>query len=271
MKILLVEDDIKQYLAIKKYIEENELGQILMDNDTIIDNYEVAIAITRKENPDFAILDLELQQNKGGVEIAKYLYKMKIPFIVLTAYDTPENIEKLKKLKPIAFYYKIDIVNDIRQVKNAILIILSELIKTDNEKFTLKMKKITKPKEENIEWQKTNNKYNDEYNVKPISYNEIKYFKKSPNNKNYCLLITDYKSIDCYEIPHNLKAIELQLPNNFIRLNNETIININEIDYYIDRPLTINLKGKKYIKVTETYQKDVALMLSNQFPFLIKK
>ncbi len=270
MKILLVEDNIKHYLSIKKFIEDQELGEVLMHNEAIVDNYDKAISIIRTENPNFAILDLELQNSKSGVDIAKYLYKMNIPFIILTAYDTPENIEKLKKLNPIAFHFKIDLTNDFRQLKNTFHLYLKEIFSIDKEKVSLKMKKILKPKDSKNELLKANNKYGDEYDYKPIHIEDVKYFTKSPNNKNYCILIIDYNSDECYEIPFNLKTVETNLPKQFVRINAETIININEIDSFLDRPYTIHLKGKKYLSVSETYKADVTLILANHFPFLVK-
>lgn len=73
-----------------------------------VDNPDDAIAIIRSFSPDLLLLDLNLSNNRSGLEVAAFLHehKLNIPFIVLTAHSDAGTIASVKKYHPAAFLVK---------------------------------------------------------------------------------------------------------------------------------------------------------------------
>jgi DNA-binding LytR/AlgR family response regulator len=269
MKLLIVEDNVEQYLFLKECIEKNNLAEVVTLGETLIDSYELAKKAIDSSDIDLCILDLELNSKKGGVQVAKLLRKKNIPFIVLTAYDTPQHIRDLRELHPLAFYYKTDFSTDLRQIQNVINLGIDQLVVREHNKFCIKARSIKKPKETITKREILNNKYGGDYDFKLISHRDIKYFQKSPNNKNNSILIHDYNSEYCLEIQLSLRQIEDLLPNHYARVSGDLIVNILEIESYANRPFYIHLKGKQYITVTETYRDQVRKRIAETVPIKI--
>lgn len=102
IKILIVEDvaviaeDIYDYLIESGY-----------DVTGIANNYETAINALKEDQPDIAILDINLGDNLDGFKIADYINtNYNIPFIYLTAYATKSIIEEAKYTRPMGYIVK---------------------------------------------------------------------------------------------------------------------------------------------------------------------
>jgi DNA-binding NarL/FixJ family response regulator len=102
IKILIVEDEPLIAKNIGMYLNNNdfEVASIAYDPDEAL--YQL-----RKNQPDFAILDINLESEKDGIDVADYINKNNfIPFIFLTSYSDKETIEKAKKTNPAGFIVK---------------------------------------------------------------------------------------------------------------------------------------------------------------------
>lgn len=103
MKILILEDEA---------IIAESLYQLLHLLDYApyepVDNPDDAIAVIRSLEIELIILDLNLKNNRSGLEVAGYLHehKLNIPFIVLTAHSDPATIASVKKYQPAAYLVK---------------------------------------------------------------------------------------------------------------------------------------------------------------------
>ncbi len=68
---------------------------------------EDAIDFLNQNNPDLVLLDINLEGNSEGIEIAKYISKNKnIPFIFLTSYTDKKTIDEAKQTHPMGYISK---------------------------------------------------------------------------------------------------------------------------------------------------------------------
>ena len=102
LKILIVEDEA----LIAKDIEfslmqlEYSIIGIAYDSTTALD-------MIHNRNPDLVLLDIELNSELSGIDIAKILNeKYKIPFIYLTSYADPCTIDFVKTTLPFGYILK---------------------------------------------------------------------------------------------------------------------------------------------------------------------
>lgn len=102
IKVLIVEDEPLIAKNIGMYLNNNdyEVAAIAYDPDE-------AFFQLKKQQPDFAILDINLESEKTGIDIANYINKNNfIPFIYLTSYSDKETIDKAKITNPAGFIVK---------------------------------------------------------------------------------------------------------------------------------------------------------------------
>ena len=69
--------------------------------------YNQAVQMFETEKPDLVILDIKLEEEKDGIDLAVLLKeKYKTPFIFLTANSDSSTLERAKKVRPLAFLVK---------------------------------------------------------------------------------------------------------------------------------------------------------------------
>ncbi len=102
IKILVVEDELLVSMQIS-----NLLGDIGYEVIDPVTNYDDAVAILNKEKPDIAILDIELEGKKTGIDLAGFiLQNIGIPFIFLTQRADQRTFGHAKTLNPSAYLLK---------------------------------------------------------------------------------------------------------------------------------------------------------------------
>ena len=101
-RIIIVEDeyfvaeDIKNILV--KYGHE-PIGNA--------DNYHDALVLIAEYTPDVVLLDINLGEGKGGIELAAILRdKYDLPFIFITSYADPATLDQVKALHPLGYLMK---------------------------------------------------------------------------------------------------------------------------------------------------------------------
>lgn len=102
IKVLIVEDEPLIAKNIGMYLNNNdfEVSAIAYDSDE-------ALHQLKKQTPDLAILDINLESEKDGIEIAGYINQhCFIPFLYLTSYSDKDTIERAKKTNPAGFIVK---------------------------------------------------------------------------------------------------------------------------------------------------------------------
>jgi DNA-binding NarL/FixJ family response regulator len=102
IKILIVEDEPLIAKNIGMYLNNNdyEVSAIAYDADE-------ALHQLKRQPPDFAILDINLESDKDGIQIAEYINQNNfIPFIYLTSYSDKDTLARAKKTNPSGFIVK---------------------------------------------------------------------------------------------------------------------------------------------------------------------
>ncbi|MGV7108090.1 LytR/AlgR family response regulator transcription factor [Flavobacterium sp. U410] len=103
IKILIVEDELIIAEDIKSILQEQGYHVIGIAMD-----YKEALRIlNQKEKPDLILLDVNLNDNKNGIDLAYYINEhYKIPFIFATSYSDSQTLEKAKETKPVSYLVK---------------------------------------------------------------------------------------------------------------------------------------------------------------------
>ncbi len=101
-KILIVEDE--------PVIAEN-IAMYLNNADFVVSGIayddEEAIKQLKQNTPDAVLLDINLDSNTDGIEIADYINKnYQLPFLFLTSYADRETLERAKKVEPWGYVVK---------------------------------------------------------------------------------------------------------------------------------------------------------------------
>jgi DNA-binding NarL/FixJ family response regulator len=68
---------------------------------------EEAMYHLKRYPPDFAILDINLESEKDGIDIGEYIRRQyNIPFVYLTSYSDKDTLERAKRTGPYGFIVK---------------------------------------------------------------------------------------------------------------------------------------------------------------------
>jgi DNA-binding response OmpR family regulator len=117
VKILIVEDDI----FIAEDIE-SQVMEIGYENIMIATTYDEAMKSIRNEIPDLILLDIDLQSEKTGIDIANddRVFNQ-IPVIYLTDYTDSRIQESMRETNPITCLSKPFKYEDLRYTVNSVL------------------------------------------------------------------------------------------------------------------------------------------------------
>ena len=100
-RILIVEDE---------YIIANDLELILTEAGYsvtgVADSVAEALAFMEKQKPDIVLLDIYLKGRETGIDLAKRLEELSIPFIYISANDNRSVLEAVKATQPIGYIVK---------------------------------------------------------------------------------------------------------------------------------------------------------------------
>lgn len=102
IKVLVCEDEAIVAKDIERFIKgigHNVVG--------IAANGKDALEISRRENPDVAIMDINLQGKASGIDVARHLVKeLNIPSVYLTAHRNESLLKLAKKTMPLGYLLK---------------------------------------------------------------------------------------------------------------------------------------------------------------------
>ena len=102
IKILIVEDEPLIAKNISKYLNNNDF-----EVSGIAYDVEEAQFHLRRQPPDFVILDINLESEKDGIDLAQLINKnFNIPFVYLTSYSDKETLERAKRTNPAGYIVK---------------------------------------------------------------------------------------------------------------------------------------------------------------------
>jgi DNA-binding NarL/FixJ family response regulator len=102
IKILIVEDEPLIAKNISRYLNNNDYEVTGIAYDV-----EEAMFHLKRQPPDFALLDINLESEKDGIDLAEYINNHhNIPFVYLTSYSDKDTLERAKKTGPYGFIVK---------------------------------------------------------------------------------------------------------------------------------------------------------------------
>ncbi|MDE5419104.1 response regulator [Labilibaculum sp. DW002] len=102
VKILIVEDELLVAMNMADLLED--LGYEVLEPQI---NYEGAVECLMNDKPDIALLDIQIEGLKNGVDVARFITEnSNIPFIFLTSLADPRTVEQAKIVKPNAYLVK---------------------------------------------------------------------------------------------------------------------------------------------------------------------
>lgn len=209
MRVLVVEDE---------FFVSSHIQMLIKDL-----NYEVAACYYRGKdfmekndwNFDVALLDIYLDGDITGLDIAKQLKTKNKPFVFLTANQDAETIKEIAKLEPKGYLSKPFKDSDV----HAALEILSSGLGG-----SIKVHGI--------------------YGDKNISCSEVLYIKSEGNN---CKIET---LIGAYSIRKTLKELQGELPNCFVQIHRSFIVNGKHIEESSGKQVVVN---NHVLPVSKTY------------------
>jgi two-component system, LytTR family, response regulator LytT len=253
-KILLVENDVFQYEAVKTFLVKNGFA-VLQKEEEIVSSYDEALIVLEEDVPDIAILDIELNGKRDGIDLAEYLQPLNVPVIFLTANDNHQNLERAKHLLPKGFIAKTEKPYDERNLWNAINIALQyveERKKLLAKNISLKVKEVELPiipKEKNDDEDVERNKIE-----KIFSWEDILYFysgNKAPHN--YVIIRPQYSSKKGFLYKASLNYFESIVPTYFVRINGNFLINAQKItQHYL--PSRVFIEREEF-EITKSFSK----------------
>ncbi len=101
-KILIVEDEPVIAENVSMYLDNNDFEVSAIAYDS-----EDALSELKNNTPDAVILDINLESEKDGIDIATYINQhYKIPFLFLTSYSDRNTLERAKAVQPSGYIVK---------------------------------------------------------------------------------------------------------------------------------------------------------------------
>lgn len=102
LKVLIVEDEPVIAENISIYLDNNDFEVSAIAYDS-----EEAVQQLKTNTPDAAILDINLESDQDGIDIAAFINKeIQIPFLFLTSYSDKNTLDKAKQVKPSGYIVK---------------------------------------------------------------------------------------------------------------------------------------------------------------------
>ncbi len=262
-KVLIVEDEFVLYDELSEFFKEKGYSIIGHDNGKAVDNYDDAVQLLKNDEPDIAVLDINIRGKKDGLELAAYIkehfYSL---IIILTAYDNHENLERARLLSPDGFVVKIDKPVNKKQLWASISVKLPKLYDGDLRKTQGNFFKVRE-----IDMAKLSMKKSHETPVDPLDIETFikwenithieSYNSKMAGEGNNNVLIHILPGNIGYIHRTTLSEMEKQLPLYFARFDQANIVNVKQLTGK-GRGERLYLMGDLVFKISDTY-KEAAL------------
>lgn len=210
-----------------------------------------AIEILDKQKTDLVLIDINLDGNKDGIELAQYINKcIQIPFIFLTSLANQSTLQQAKGVSPSAYLLKP--FND-RQIQFSIEIALYNFEKKEDHLKTANLKNSLSNDQEVLKLSNCLFLKKDSH-FKRVEFKEIYWLEAESN---YTLIYTQkgkfiYSSV--------LKNFEDKLPEKqFIRVHRSFIVNIECITGFEGNIVFI---GEKKIPVSKPCREQIFKMFN---------
>ncbi len=233
-KVLLVEDEFVLYDEMAEFFEKQGfLVAGKTDDGKPLATYEEAIEVLHREEPDLAVLDIQLKSKKDGLEIGAYIKKhFNIPIVFLSAFDNFENLERAKVMAADGFVVKIDKPVNKKQLWATVSLVLPQI---EQNRKRRAMGRFLKVKEIDLSQLERKIKAAHQPPADPVEletfvkWEDIKMIVSSNKLSNNNILLYTQHQNKGYFYRSTLSEIEAVLPEYFVRFNHSTLVNIHAI------------------------------------------
>ncbi|MBB6679952.1 LytTR family transcriptional regulator DNA-binding domain-containing protein [Aequorivita sp. 609] len=204
LNIYIVEDDPIIAITLESILQKN--GYSVCGH---ADNVDEALTEIKSNKPDLVLVDIQLDGEKDGVDLAENLDMLNKPYLYLTSQTDPHTIKRVKQTRPLGYIVKPYTENGLR---SNIEIAWNNYI--HDEEF--------------LSFSADNELYK-------IKQSQILYLKAYDN---YCYVITTTRK---YLVPKTLKYLSSQLnQEKFVKTHRSYIINLLKVDALCKNVVIIN-------------------------------
>lgn len=252
LKILLVENERLIYRDLTRFFEENGDAVLRHPTKEIVDNYDDALALVETNIPHLAVLDIQIEGKKNGLELGKYITDHYwIPIVLLTWNNTDEN-ERLagyinagafvvKSGKPVE---KMQLKADINRLRQTAVHLAKQ--KTIGDFFSVSR------------FYPGTSKKDETQIRRKMEWEQIAYITTENARKNNVLIhLTDGTQWLLHE---PLTGVEKRLAPYLVRFNKCQIVNIKQIDRSSKSEFTYYMKEKTF-EVSPPYRDEAVALI----------
>jgi DNA-binding LytR/AlgR family response regulator len=272
--VLIVEDEFLLYEELHEFFSEKGFSIIGRPDGTSVDNYEDAVQLLESEEPDIAVLDINIKGKKDGIELAGYIREhFHSLIILLTGQNNYINLERARSVNADGFVLKVEKPFNKEQLWATIAISLPkikmrQLRKSRGEFFKVREIEVNHTARQNV----ANRQPADPLDIETfIPWDTITYIE-SFNSKtgfgNNNILIHTVNQKKAYVSRGTLSEIAIQLPDYFVRFDQSFIVNLNHITAK-GRGNTLYFIGDTSFKVSDKYRpealKQINHVMGNSF------
>lgn len=100
-KVLIVEDEVLISEHLKRIVQNAGYWPLEICGD-----YDEAMSLLKNETPDLAFLDIRMNGVDEGVEVAKHLRSLGIPFVFITSFSDKETLQNAVNQQPLGYVLK---------------------------------------------------------------------------------------------------------------------------------------------------------------------
>lgn len=174
------------------------------------ESFEEALLEIKKTPPDLVLVDIQLEGDKDGIDLALELDKRKIPFLYLTSQTDPDTIERVKNTNPLGYIVKPFTEAGLRSNIDVAWHNYLQL----REEFLV---------------------FNSEGQTYKVNQEDILYLKAFDN---YCYVAT----VDhTYLVPKTLKFTSETLnPKYFVKTHRSCLVNIRKVSAILTKKVVVN-------------------------------
>ncbi len=214
-------------------------------------SYADAIAQLKTQLPDMALLDIDLDGEKDGIDLGGKLFKQyHIPFIYLSAFTDKLTLKRARRTQPETFLIKTKPQIDKEQLAVSIQMVLDKKHTTHEEE-----------KEGILLYSKyyrgaTDKKYDNALKTL-CRFEEVLWIETDKEKRNYLVFYTIDSNKAFFR--SSLAQVKQLLPFHFVRINAFQIVNLKQVAGKINHS-SFNI-GKENFTIGKNFTKDVHKVL----------
>lgn len=227
LKILIVEDDISFSVELEMLVQD--IGYEVV---AVAENGEEALKLIIQNEPDLILMDISLETELSGMDVAEKIQYLKIPILFITSYAEKELYQRSKKVSSIGYLVKPIKEFSLRSaIEMAIRTVEAEQIQTEQED-AFSTNKAMYLKKKGVFYK--------------VMISDILYFQADDN---YVII---YLKNDRFIAKTKIKDIEKMLQGrSFLKVHRSFIINLKKISSIDFRGSKINI-GKQSIPMNRS-------------------